>query len=52
MNPRLIKFVVDLQTPQEKDEKQEFINFKNNGGGKRLFDIAKLAKVTVPVTKD
>ncbi len=51
MNPRLIKFVVDLQTPQ-KEEKVEEINFKNNGGGKKIFNLAKLAKVTVPVYKD
>ena len=51
MNPRLIKFVVDLQTPQ-KEEKVEEINFKNNGGSKKIFDLAKLAKVTVPVYKD
>ena len=52
MNPRLIKFVVDLQTQDVKEDDSKYINFKNNGGGKRIFDIAKLAKVTVPVNKD
>ncbi len=52
MNPRLIKFMIELQTPEEKEEEQKFINFKNNGGGKRIFEVSKFAKVTIPVTKD
>ncbi len=52
MNPRLIKFVIDLQTQKEEEQEQKYINFNNPGGGKKFFEIAKLAKVTVPVNKD
>ena len=51
MNPRLIKFVIDLQTPEQEEEKTKRINFKNNGGGKRIFDISKLANATIPIEK-
>lgn len=52
MNPRLIKFAVELQNQyEEKAEEPKNINFKN-GGGKKLFDKFKFAKVTVPVIKD
>ncbi|MBQ9246746.1 hypothetical protein IJ182_10820 [bacterium] len=52
MNPRLIKFVVDLQTTEEKEEEsKKYIGFGSSGGGKNIFDIAKLAKVTVPVDR-
>lgn len=52
MNPRLIKFAVELQNQyEEKEEETKNINFKN-GGGKKFFDKFKLAKVTIPITKD
>ncbi len=51
MNPRLVKFAVELQNPTKKDEDEsENINFKN-GGGKKFFNFLKPAKVTVPVSK-
>lgn len=46
MNPKLISFVVDLQTG-EKIEKEE-TNFKITGG-KKFVNFLKPAKVTVPV---
>ena len=51
MNPRLIKFAVELQNG-ERIEKKKSINFKSNGGGGRKFLFNQPAKVTVPITKD
>lgn len=52
MNPRLIKFAVELQNGEApKDDKPKYIKFKNGGGGKKVFDILKLAKVTIPIEK-
>ncbi len=52
MNPRLIKFAVELQNSGEKKEEEtKNINFKG-GSGKKFFRELKLAKVTVPITKD
>lgn len=53
MNPRLIKFAVELQNG-ERIEKKKSINFKSNGGGgRKFFDLFNQpAKVTVPITKD
>ena len=53
MNPRLLKFMIELQTPEQKEEETKYINFTNNGsGGKKIFEVSKLAKVTIPVTKN
>ena len=51
MTPRLVKFVIDMQTQEQKEDETKYISFKNNGG-KKWFDIAKLAKVTIPIKKD
>ena len=50
MNPRLVKFAVELQNPKKDEEKENFKNFKNNGG-KRFFNFLKPAKVTVPISE-
>lgn len=50
MNPRLVKFAVELQNSERIEKKDESINFKS-GSGKRFFGFLKLAKVTVPVSK-
>ncbi len=50
MNPRLVKFAVELQNPKKEEEKENFKNFKNNGG-KRFFNFLKPAKVTVPISE-
>ena len=50
MNPALIKFAVELQNGEKIEKKEETIKFKNNGG-KRFFNLLKLAKVTVPIEK-
>ena len=50
MNPRLIKFAVELQNPDKKEENEEHINFKNVGD-KKFFNFLKPAKVTVPVSR-
>ena len=53
MNPRLIKFAVELQNGTEKkEEKPKYIKFKNGGGGNKIFDIFKLAHVTIPIDKN
>lgn len=51
MNPKLIKFMVELQNQQPKEKENEYIYF-NKGGGKKLFDVLTPAKVTVPVNKN
>lgn len=49
MNPMLVKFAVELQNGEKIEKKEdETINFKYNGG-KRFFNLLKLAKVTVPI---
>ncbi len=50
MNPRLVKFAVELQNGERTEKTQKYINFKNGGG--KLFDIFKFAKITVPVDKN
>ncbi len=52
MNPRILKFMIELQTTEKEEEEKKYINFKSNGGGKKLFEVSKLAKVTVPIIKD
>lgn len=51
MNPRLIKFAVELQNAEKIEEENKTINFKN-GGGHKFFNFFKLAKVTVPVNRN
>ncbi len=51
MNPRLIKFAVELQNGEQIEKKEKNIYF-NNGGGKKFFNFLKEAKVTVPVNKE
>lgn len=50
MNPRLIKFAVELQNSEKVEKEEEKSNFKNNDG-KRFFAFFKLAKVTVPISR-
>ncbi len=47
MNPRLVKFMVELQNPEQKEEK--VIYFKDNTN---FFRNAKLVKITVPIDKE
>lgn len=51
MNPRLIKFMVELQNQAPKEKDNEYIYF-NKGGGKKLFDRLEPAKVTIPIKND
>ena len=50
MNPRLVKFAVELQNEARVEKQNETISFKSNCF-KNFFDFAKLVKVTVPVQK-
>ena len=50
MNPRLVKFTVELQNGEKTEKSQKYINFRN--GGNKIFDILKFAKITVPVDKN
>lgn len=50
MNPRLIKFAVELQNAGKIEKEEKDINFKN-GGRKNFFNFLKPAKVTVPVSR-
>lgn len=52
MNPRLVKFTVQLQNGEKEEKTTKSIHFKQNGGNKNLFEILKLAKVTVPIDKN
>ena len=49
MNPRLIKFAVELQTMNKEEKTEETINFK--GGKRNFFNFLKPAKVTVPISR-
>lgn len=52
MNPRLIKFAVELQNSGYATEKKQ-VEFKIFKGDKKFFDLFKQpAKVTVPINKD
>ncbi len=51
MNPRLVKFAVELQNGEKIENTKKNINFRN-GGGRRLFDLFKLAKITVPIDRN
>lgn len=50
MNPRLVKFAVELQNTEKVEEENKTINFKS--GGHKFFNILKLAKVTIPVNRN
>ena len=54
MNPRLIKFTVELQNEQYNEKEKTFDNFKSNGKKEQKFFnfFRKLAEVTVPINKD
>ncbi len=49
MNPRLIKFAVELQTMNKEEKTEETINFK--GGKRNFFNFLKPVKVTVPISR-
>ena len=51
MNPRLVKFAVELQNGERVEKDEKYIYF-NHGGGKKFFDFIKEAKVTIPVNKN
>ncbi len=51
MNPRLVKFAVELQNGECEKKEKNFIYF-NTGSGKKFFNFLKTAKVTVPVNKN
>lgn len=46
MNPRLVKFAVELQSSGKIEKQEKTINFKQ-----KFFNIFKPAKVTVPINK-
>lgn len=50
MNPKLVKFVVELQNEEKVEKTEKSINFKN--GEKRFFNFFKFAKVTVPIDRN
>ncbi len=47
MNPRLVKFAVELQNPEKIEKESKSINFKN-----KFFNLLKPVKVTVPINKN
>ena len=52
MNPSLIMFAVELQNGEKIQQKEtKKVEFRTNVG-KRFFNFLKLAKVTVPVSKN
>lgn len=48
MNPRLVSFVVDLQSGEKVERNENKTNFKPKGG-KKFIGFLKPAEVTVPV---
>lgn len=50
MNPRLIKFAVELQNTERSECTIKYIDLKN--GGRKILDIFKFVKVTVPVDRN
>lgn len=48
MNPRLVKFAVELQTGEQEFKTEKKIEFKSSN---KFFNFLKPAKVTVPVEK-
>ena len=51
MNPRLIKFALELQSQDVPEKKPKYISFKGGKGEKDFFKVVKAAFVTVPVDK-
>ncbi len=51
MNPRLVKFTVELQNGVKEEKEQEYIHF-SNGGKKDLFGLLKPVRVTIPVNEE
>ncbi len=51
MNPRLVKFAVELQNGVKEEKEHEYIHF-SNGGKKDLFGLLKPVKVTVPINRE
>lgn len=49
MNPRLVKFAVDLQNVEKVEKDNEKSNFYS-GGGKKFLNFFKPAKVAVVVS--
>ena len=49
MNPRLVKFAVELQTGDVEVKTEKQVEFKDNST--KFFNFLKAAKVTVPVRK-
>lgn len=49
MNPRLVKFAVELQTGDVEIKTEKQVEFKDNTT--KFFNFLKAAKVTVPVRK-
>ena len=52
MNPRLIKFTLELQSQDVPEKKPKSISFKGGKGGKDFFKFTKAAFVTIPVDKE
>ena len=51
MNPRLIKFTLELQSQDAPENKPKYISFKGGKGEKDFFKLVKAVYVTVPVDK-
>lgn len=49
MNPKLVKFTVELQTGDVEIKTEKQVEFKDNTT--KFFNFLKTAKVTVPVRK-
>lgn len=47
MNPRLVKFAVELQTGEQEVKTEQKLEFKDSKF--RFFNFLKKAKVTIPV---
>lgn len=51
MNPRLVRFAVELQTNDREEKKEETISFKDSSAGRKFFNFFKMAAVSIPVNK-
>ena len=51
MNPRLIKFTLELQSQDAPKEGPKYISFKGGKGEKDFLSVVKAAYVTIPVDK-
>lgn len=50
MNPRLVRFAVELQTNDKQEKKEEAIAFKDSSVGNKFFNFFKMAAVSIPVS--